>query len=44
MRNTAGIVMVLQELNIIGTLTVAENIFLGHLPRRARLRAIWPTS
>jgi len=31
----AGIVMVLQELNVIGTLTVAENIFLGHLPRRA---------
>ena len=40
----AGIVMVLQELNVIGTLTVAENIFLGRLPRRvgfvrfARLR------
>lgn len=31
----AGIVMVMQELNVIGTLTVAENIFLGHLPRRA---------
>jgi ribose transport system ATP-binding protein len=31
---SAGIVMVLQELNVIGTLTVAENIFLGHLPRR----------
>src|SRR3954471_876147 len=30
----AGIVMVLQELNVIGTLTVAENVFLGRLPRR----------
>lgn len=29
----AGIVMVLQELNVIGTLTVAENIFLSRLPR-----------
>src|SRR5580698_5730522 len=33
----AGIVMVLQELNIIGTLNVAENIFLNRLPRRAGL-------
>src|SRR5579859_7601810 len=31
----AGIVMVMQELNVIGTLTVAENIFLSRLPRRA---------
>ncbi len=31
----AGIVMVLQELNVIGTLSVAENIFLDHLPQRA---------
>ncbi len=31
----AGIVMVMQELNIIGTLTVAENIFLNRLPKRA---------
>ena len=31
----AGVVMVLQELNVIGTLTVAENIFLSRLPRRA---------
>src|SRR5436853_5787204 len=31
----AGIVMVMQELNVIGTLTVAENIFLNRLPRRA---------
>ncbi len=31
----AGVVMVLQELNVIGTLTVAENIFLNHLPRQA---------
>lgn len=31
----AGIVMVLQELNLIGTLSVAENIFLNRLPRRA---------
>lgn len=30
-----GIVMVLQELNVIGTLSVAENIFLNRLPRRA---------
>ena len=28
----AGIVMVLQELNVIGTLSVAENIFLNRLP------------
>jgi ribose transport system ATP-binding protein len=31
----AGIVMVMQELNVIGTLTVAENIFLSRLPHRA---------
>ncbi len=31
----AGIVMVLQELNVINTLTVAENIFLNRLPRTA---------
>jgi ribose transport system ATP-binding protein len=31
----AGIVMVMQELNVIGTLTVAENIFLSRLPNRA---------
>jgi ribose transport system ATP-binding protein len=31
----AGVVMVLQELNIIGTLTLAENIFLNRLPHRA---------
>jgi ribose transport system ATP-binding protein len=31
----AGVVMVLQELNVIGTLSVAENIFLNRLPRRA---------
>ncbi len=31
----AGIVMVLQELNVIGTLSVAENIFLDRLPHRA---------
>jgi ribose transport system ATP-binding protein len=30
-----GVVMVMQELNVIGTLTVAENIFLSRLPRRA---------
>src|SRR5215469_14290048 len=30
----AGIVMVMQELNVIGTLTVAENIFLSRLPNR----------
>jgi ribose transport system ATP-binding protein len=31
----AGIVMVLQELNVINTLSVAENIFLNRLPCRA---------
>jgi ribose transport system ATP-binding protein len=31
----AGVVMVLQELNVIGALSVAENIFLPCLPRRA---------
>lgn len=30
-----GIHMVMQELNLIGTLSVAENIFLDHLPHRA---------
>src|SRR3990170_679608 len=30
----AGVTMVLQELNIIGTLSVAENLFLNRLPRR----------
>lgn len=30
----AGIVMVMQELNVIGALTVAENIFLSRLPTR----------
>jgi len=29
-----GVRMVMQELNLIPTLTVAENIFLGHLPTR----------
>jgi ribose transport system ATP-binding protein len=29
----AGIVMVMQELNVIGTLSIAENIFLNRLPR-----------
>ena len=31
----AGVVMVLQELNVIGTLTIAENLFLNRLPNRA---------
>src|SRR5947209_15229334 len=31
----AGFVMVLQELNVIGSLSVAENIFLSRLPQRA---------
>ncbi len=30
-----GVVMVLQELNVIGALSVAENLFLNRLPRRA---------
>ena len=31
----AGIVMVLQELNVVAALSVAENIFLSRLPQRA---------
>ncbi|HWQ90268.1 MAG TPA: sugar ABC transporter ATP-binding protein [Clostridia bacterium] len=31
----AGVIMVMQELNVIGTLSVAENIFLNRLPRKA---------
>ena len=30
----SGLIMVLQELNVIGTMTIAENIFLNRLPRR----------
>ena len=30
----SGVVMVLQELNVIGTLSIAENIFLNRLPQR----------
>jgi len=30
----AGVIMVLQELNLIGTMSIAENIFLNRLPRR----------
>ncbi|MCX6929491.1 MAG: sugar ABC transporter ATP-binding protein [Verrucomicrobia bacterium] len=30
----AGVIMVLQELNVIGTMSVAENIFLNRLPQR----------
>ena len=30
----AGVIMVMQELNVIGTLSVAENMFLNRLPRR----------
>ena len=30
----AGIIMVLQELNVIPTMSIAENIFLNRLPRR----------
>ncbi len=38
----AGVVAVHQELGVVPTLSVAENIFLGHpLPRR-RLRVDWP--
>jgi ribose transport system ATP-binding protein len=33
----AGVIMVLQELNVIGTLSIAENIFLNRLPQRAGL-------
>jgi ribose transport system ATP-binding protein len=31
---SAGVVMVLQELNVIGNLSVAENLFLSRLPQR----------
>ncbi len=31
----AGVAMVLQELNVIGTLSVGENVLLNRLPRRA---------
>lgn len=31
----AGVIMVLQELNVIGTLSIAENIFLNRLPQRS---------
>jgi ribose transport system ATP-binding protein len=38
-----GIGMVYQELSLIPTLNVAENIFLGRLPRRRPLRIVdWP--
>ncbi len=38
-----GIGMVYQELSLIPTLSTAENIFLGHLPRRRPLNTIdWP--
>jgi ribose transport system ATP-binding protein len=30
----AGVVIVLQELNVIGTLSIAENLFLNRLPQR----------
>lgn len=30
----AGVGMVMQELNLVRTLSVAENLFFGHLPRR----------
>src|SRR5512146_1740244 len=36
----AGVVMVLQELNVIGTLTIAENLFLHRLPQRAGFIAV----
>src|SRR5450631_2282592 len=29
-----GVIMVLQELNVIGTMSIAENIFLSRLPQR----------
>jgi len=31
----AGVIIVLQELNVIGTMSIAENIFLNRLPRHA---------
>lgn len=31
----AGVIMVLQELNVIPTMSIAENMFLNRLPRRA---------
>lgn len=38
----AGIGIIHQELNLIGSLTVAENIFLGREPLRAFGRIDWP--
>jgi ribose transport system ATP-binding protein len=36
-----GILLIHQELSLVPELTVAENIFLGHLPRRALARVDW---
>ena len=38
----AGISIIHQELNLIGELSIAENIFLGREPRRAFGRIDWP--
>jgi len=39
-----GIATIYQELSLVPNLTVAENIFLGHLPRRTGVRIVvdWP--
>ncbi len=38
----AGIAAIYQELNLVPTLTVAENIFLGHLPKTSSDTVDWP--
>ncbi len=39
-----GIATIFQELSLVPSMTVAENIFLGHLPRRKGLKLVvdWP--
>ncbi len=38
----AGITAIYQELNLVPTLTVAENVFLGHPPKTASGTVDWP--
>ncbi len=39
-----GISTIYQEFNLARNLTVAENIFLGHLPRKGGMRVDWDTA